>query len=225
MTGVQTCALPISASQSSEKLQRRFAGSVSKFPNYPQSWDGAGKSQSPSPRNHPGLGNPDSMSQHYLASRPTSRPSSRFAPHSPPGRQNITLPPMQVRPDTQEAAAGSSPSHLELARPPPQNSQELTVEASMILFDSGPADKDAYFDFDSFQGPPVDLAQRRRIQSQISQRNYRKYCHYIRSERVTNFGQGKSSKEGLKEWRDGQNRPQYPHHLHLFPLLFQLKAI
>ena len=53
------------------------------------------------------------------------------------------------------------------------------------FLDSGPADKDAFFAFDSFHEPLVDLAQRRRIQNRISQRNYRKYHHYMHWELET----------------------------------------
>jgi hypothetical protein len=179
------------ASQSPEELEKRLTDFVYKLNNYQQSWEGAGERQCSSPRDHPGLGDQGSMSQRCPASRPAS--------HSPPGWQNITLPPVQVRADTQEAAAGNSPSHLELARPLPRISQERTAQTSMALFDSGPADKDAFFDFDfdSFQGPWVDLAQRRRIQNQISQTNYRKYRHYIHSELVTYFRTGKKLKRSL----------------------------
>ncbi|PMD64963.1 uncharacterized protein K444DRAFT_640673 [Hyaloscypha bicolor E] len=59
--------------------------------HYRQSWEVSGKRQCAGPRDRPGLGDQDSMSQRPPASRPASR--------SPPDGQRITLPPVQLRDD------------------------------------------------------------------------------------------------------------------------------
>jgi hypothetical protein len=75
-------------------LEKRLADFVFKLHSYQQSWEGSGERQCPGPRDHPGLGDQDSMSQRPPASRPASR--------SPPDGQRIILPPVQLRDDPQQ---------------------------------------------------------------------------------------------------------------------------
>jgi hypothetical protein len=74
-----------------EVLEKGYADFVFKLHSYQQSWETSGKRQCAGPRDRPGLGDQDSMSQRPPASRPASR--------SPPDGQRITLPPVQLRDD------------------------------------------------------------------------------------------------------------------------------
>ena len=84
---------------SPELLERRLADFVTNLRSYQQqSWEETEKRQCPGPREPPGLGNQDSMSQRP----PTSRPASRSPPDSPLDAQTIALPPVQVRNELQQ---------------------------------------------------------------------------------------------------------------------------
>lgn len=81
--------------QSPELLEQRLADFVIKLRSYkPPSFEEAEKRQCPGPREPLGLGDQDSMSQRPPASRPASR--------SPSNVQNIALPPVEVRDETQQ---------------------------------------------------------------------------------------------------------------------------
>jgi hypothetical protein len=81
-----------------EVLEKPLADFVVKLHDYQQSWEGSGERQCPGPRDHPGLGDQDSMSQRPPASRPASR--------SPPNGQRIILPPVQHVRSSQVAPPG-----------------------------------------------------------------------------------------------------------------------
>jgi hypothetical protein len=95
--------------QSPELLERRLADFVIKLRSYQQqSWEETEKRQCPGPREPPGLGDQDSMSQRPPASRPASR--------SPPDAQKIALPPVQVRDELQQGrhqVEGQQPEQVE----------------------------------------------------------------------------------------------------------------
>ncbi|KUJ19914.1 uncharacterized protein LY89DRAFT_579776, partial [Mollisia scopiformis] len=89
---------------------------VLKLHSYQQSWEDSGERQCPGPRDHPGLGDQDSMSQRPPASRPASR--------SPPDGQRIILPPVQLRDDLQQGGRPAERPQQEFegrgGGPPPQ---------------------------------------------------------------------------------------------------------
>lgn len=92
--------------KSPEVLEKRLAEFVYKLESYrQQSRQATEEGQCPGPRDHPGLGDQESMSQRPPASRPASR--------SPSDGQRITLPPFQHRDDRQQGGRHVEREELE----------------------------------------------------------------------------------------------------------------